>query len=335
MILVTGGTGLVGAHLLYFLVKAGHKVRAILRKESDIASVKHVFSYFDDHPDELFESIEWMEANLLDLPALTKAFKNITVVYHAAAYVSFNPSHFHKLKKANIEGTANIVNLCLHNNVSKLCHFSSVATLSKGVGTKAITEDSHWNPDEDSSVYALTKYGAEMEVWRGTQEGLDAVILNPGLILGSGFWQSGTGAFFTKINNGFSFYTTGINTFVDVVDVVKIAMQLTESTVKNERFIICSENDSFENVFRNIALALQQKPPSIQLKLWQLRWVYVADRWMSVFGRKQSLFKSTIKAAASQRKYANQKVCETLLYRFTPLSETIQRVAADFKKDHT
>ena len=334
MILVTGGTGLVGAYLLYFLVKAGHKVRAIHRKGSDIAPTKHVFNYFDNQPDTLFESIEWMEANLLDVPALTIAFKDVSIVYHAAAYISFNPAHYHKLKKANVEGTANIVNLCLQHQVQKLCYISSVAVLSKGINAAVITEENYWNAEETSSVYGITKYGAETEVWRGTQEGLDAVILNPGIILGSGFWQSGTGAFFTKINKGFPFYTTGVNAFVDVIDVVNIAIELTVSPIKNERFILVSENQSFGYVFKQIATALQQKPPTIQLRYWQLLVVYRLDRLLSLLGKKQGLFKSTVKASVEKRTYTNEKVSTMLGYEFTPLNETIQRVAKDFLKEH-
>lgn len=333
MILVTGGTGLVGAHLLYFLVKAGHNVRAIHRKNSDLAKAKRVFGYFDNQPDELFRRVEWVEANLIDLPALTVAFKDVSIVYHAAAYVSFNPAHYHKLKKSNVEGTANIVNLCLQHQVQKLCYISSVAVLSKGVNAAVITEENYWNAEESSSVYGITKYGAETEVWRGTQEGLDAVILNPGIILGSGFWQSGTGAFFTKINRSLPFYTTGVNAFVDVIDVVNIAIKLTTSPITNERFILVSENQSFGHVFKHIAKALQQKPPTIQLLYWQLLVIYRLDWLLSLLGKKPALFKSTVKASVQKRTYTNEKVRTMLGYEFTPLNETIQRVAKDFLKE--
>ncbi|MDX1463970.1 MAG: NAD-dependent epimerase/dehydratase family protein, partial [Marinirhabdus sp.] len=184
MILVTGGTGLVGSHLLYRLLKAGKQVRAIHRKNSSLENVVKVFSYYTDDAESLYQQIEWFEANILDITKLELAFKDVEWVYHAAAYVDFNPKNYHKLKKANIEGTANIVNLCIANSVKKLCHFSSIATLGDVVGDSKITEETYWNPEVKNSVYAITKYGAEMEVWRGTQEGVPAVILNPGVILG-------------------------------------------------------------------------------------------------------------------------------------------------------
>ncbi|MBA3986674.1 MAG: NAD-dependent epimerase/dehydratase family protein, partial [Flavobacteriales bacterium] len=228
MILVTGGTGLVGAHLLFFLLRKGNRVRAIHRTNSNLLAVKDVFSYYMENPDLLYQKIEWVEANLNDIPALTEAFHGIDKVYHTAAYVSFDPKNFNKLRKSNIEGTANIINLCLYFKIKKLCYMSSIATLGEGENFKFITEKSVWNPDEKNSVYAITKYGAEMEVWRGVQEGLNAVIMNAGVILGSGFWKSGTGAIFSKVYKGLNYYTNGETGFVDVRDVVKICTSLME-----------------------------------------------------------------------------------------------------------
>jgi len=185
MVLVTGGTGMVGSHLLYFLLKENTKVRAIYRKDSDIKAIKKVFALYTNEVDMFFNKIEWVKANIIDIPALTLAFQNVTHVYHCAAIINFDPSKYKVLKKANVEGTANVVNLCLANNVKKICYVSSVATLGKTLNNQPINEETHWNPDDKNNVYAITKYGAEMEVWRGTQEGLDAVIVNPGVIVGT------------------------------------------------------------------------------------------------------------------------------------------------------
>ena len=177
MILVTGGTGLVGAHLLYRLVSDNKKVKAIYRNERKIANTKRVFSSYTEDYNTLFNAIEWIQADLLDVPALSEAFIGVTKVYHSAAFVSFEPDKYQLLRKTNIEGTANIVNLCISNNIEKLCYVSSIATLSSTINTEFISEETEWNPEDDNSVYAITKYGAEMEVWRGTQEGLDAVMV--------------------------------------------------------------------------------------------------------------------------------------------------------------
>ncbi|MBT8393778.1 MAG: SDR family oxidoreductase, partial [Bacteroidia bacterium] len=166
MILVTGGTGLVGAHLLYKLLLTESNIRATYRTKSKINKTKHVFSYFTKDVDSLFNKIEWVEADILNVPKLKGAFQDVSRVYHSAALVSFDPNDYHKLRKTNIEGTANIVNLCLTNNIEKLCYVSSIAALGKEDDNSLITENTYWNPEDDNSVYAITKYGAEMEVCR-------------------------------------------------------------------------------------------------------------------------------------------------------------------------
>lgn len=334
MILVTGGTGLVGAHLLHFLLKDGQKVKAIHRANSNLEAVKQVFSYYTEAPENLFNQIEWVEANLIDIPALTKAFEGVEYVYHAAAYVSFDPKNFQKLKRSNIEGTANIVNLCLHFKVKKLCHVSSIATFGK-TGNKMTTEDSQWNPDDDNNVYAISKYGAEMEVWRGTQEGLDAVIINPGVILGSGFWNKGTGVLFNKVYKGLSYYTRGEMGFVDVVDVVKIGIKLMKSPVKNECFILVSKNESYKQLLSNIAIAFNKTPPKKELKPWMLNvaWRLEFLKNKLYFG-KQMLFKSTAEALVKKRHYDNSKIKQVLHYDFIPLSKTIETITKNYINSH-
>lgn len=332
MILVTGGTGLVGAHLLYFLIKDGQKVRAIHRKNSTIQAVEQVFNYYTKEASALFKKIEWVEANLIDIPALEKAFEGITYVYHAAAYVSFDPANFEKLKKSNGEGTANIVNLCLHFKIKKLCHVSSIATLGRE-GVRPVNEDMFWNPDANNSVYAISKYAAEMEVWRGVQEGLDSVIINPGVILGSGFWNKGTGVLFQKVFNGLSYYTPGEMGFVDVIDVVKCAIGLMNSTIKNERFIVVSKNMSYKELFSKIAISFGKNPPKKELKPWMLHLAMRIDALKSVLGLgKRQLFKSTVQAVFVKTHFDASKIKEALDYQFIPMDETIATVVKNFKK---
>lgn len=329
MILVTGGTGLVGAHLLFSLLQKGEKVRAIHRKNSNLNRVKSLFEVLGKA--SLYDKIEWKEANLIDIPQLSEAFQDINKVYHAAAYVSFNPKHYQKLVKSNVEGTANIVNLSLHFGVEKLCYFSSVATLSPIPGNEMIDEECFWNAEEDSSVYAITKYAAEMEVWRGTQEGLKSVILNPGIILGSGFWNSGTGAFFSRIHKNLNYYPTGVTGFVAVEDVVCIAEKLMKSTIENERFVIVAENRSFHDIFSLIATALNKKPPQKPLQPWLLQFLWRLDKMRSIITfSKPQLFKSTAKAASRKRYFSNQKVAEKLQFSFTKLEKSINRIAKDY-----
>jgi len=334
MNLVTGGTGLVGAHLMYFLLQDGQKVRAIHRKTSDLKAVLQVFGYYTSEAKNLFEKIEWVEVNLNDIPALTKAFQGIEYVYHSAAYVTFDPKNFSKLQKSNIEGTANVVNLCLAFGVKKLCHVSSIAAIGKSE-SEAIHEEMPWNPDDDNNVYAISKYGAEMEVWRGTQEGLDAVIVNPGVIIGSGFWDKGTGVMFKKVYKGLNHYTTGEMGFVDVVDVAQIMFDLMKSPIKNERFILVAEDTSYKNLLTKIAEAFDKKPPQKELKRWMLLLAAKADAFRSfITGSKQMLFKSTAKALVTKRRYNNTKIREALNFKFRTLDETVNEIVKNFRRDN-
>jgi len=335
MILVTGGTGLVGSHLLYELVKNHQKVRAIYRNKAKIEAVKKVFSYFTEEVNILFNKIEWIEADILNIPQLTEAFTGITKVYHCAAFISFDVKDYYALRKTNIEGTANIVNLSIANNIEKLCYVSSIATLGNKEDGSLIDEDSFWNPEADNSVYSITKNGAEMEVWRGTQEGLDAVIVNPGIILGAGFWHSGSGLLFKKINNKLSYYTTGTTGYVDVKDVVQCMIQLMTSSIVNQRFIVVAKNLSFKQCTEIIAKHLHVKPPKKQATPLILAVAWRAD-WLKSFftGKPRMLTKQNASSALSITNYNNQKIKEALDFNFTPIEKSIENISKSFLKEH-
>ncbi len=331
MVLVTGGTGLVGSHLLYSLLKGNENVRAIHRSSSDLEAVKKVFSYFTSEADTLFQKIEWIEANITDIPALTLAFKGITHVYHAAAYISFNPKHYRKLKKANVEGTANIVNLCLENKIKKLCYVSSVATLGNAEKGNLINEKTAWNPEDDNSVYAITKYGSEMEVWRGTQEGLNAVIVNPGVILGEGFWNSGSGVIIKRASKGVSFYTTGGVGIVDVKDVVNAMMSLMGSSIEGQNYILVGKNIHYKELLSNLSYHFKKRPPKKLAPKWILTLMRIID-WFSakLFRTKRSLVKATVNSLYSTSFYDASKIEKELDFRYTPFEETLERIIKNY-----
>ena len=253
MILVTGGTGLVGSHLLYKLTTENEKIRAIYRSEKKIEKVKEVFSFYTSEVKKYFSKIEWIKADITNVPEMIPLFKGIEYVYHCAALVSFNPKDYREMRKVNIHGTAIMVNLAIDAKVKKFCFVSSIAAVGDSVNGKIVTEENEWNDQADNHGYAITKFGAEMEVWRASQEGIDVVIVNPGVILGSGFWNSGSGKLFTQVHNGFNYYTEGITGFIGVKDIVKAMVSLVKSEVKNERFILVSENKSFRDIFFSIA----------------------------------------------------------------------------------
>jgi nucleoside-diphosphate-sugar epimerase len=334
MILVTGGTGLVGSHLLYQLSLENDAIRAIHRKNSDLLAVKKVFQYFSADYEALFQKIEWVEADITDIISLEDAFKNVTKVYHSAALVSFNSKDCAAMDEINIDGTSNIVNLCIENRVKKLCFVSSVATIEKSVTGKMMNEADEWNADKVSYGYALTKYGAEMEVWRASQEGVPIVIVNPGIILGAGFWHQGSGALFSKIYKGFSFYSEGVMGFVSANDVVKVMLLLMKSDIVNERYILVAENSSFKNIFNQIAENFGKKPPSIKVTKLMSAIGWRLEKLKSVFTNvPETLTKHGAKSIHDKRYYTSEKIQMALNFNFEPIPETIKSVCLLYKKE--
>ena len=331
MILVTGGTGLVGAHLLVALTKDNQKVRAIHRKSSNIDDVKNVFSYYFDDITPYFSKIEWVEADITDTPSLIKPFHGISYVYHCAAIISFHPKAYYKMRRVNIEGTANVVNFSIAQKVKKLCFVSSVAAVGKSIKTNPIDEDCEWTVENSNYGYAITKHGAEMEVWRGTQEGLDAVIVNPGIIFGAGFFDSGSGSLFKTVNKGLKFYTEGVTGYVDVKDVVKAMLQLMEGDIKNERFLLVSQNLSFKEVFSQIAKGFGKNLPSIKVSKFMSEILWrVSSVITSVTGKKPMLTKHSAQSIHKNNQFSNDKIKEAIGIDFIPVNETITRVCKEF-----
>ena len=331
MILVTGGTGLVGAHLLLHLIEsrnnATEKVRAIYRTIESIEKTRSLFNLYKKI--NLFNFIEWVNADIVDVPSLESAFIGISQVYHCAAIISFDPKDEEKIRKINIEGTANIVNFCLSYNIQKLCYVSSIAALGDLAANETIiTEKTEWNPEKPHSDYAISKYGAEMEVWRGQQEGLNILIVNPGVIIGPGFHERGSGLLFKKVADGLSFYTLGTTGFVAVSDVVRICNELMNSDIKNERFTLIADNITFRDILNSIAAALHvQKPtkhakPYLMELIWRLDWILSV-----VFGQKRQFTKATAKASYSKSLYSNQKIKDTLNTEFADVKEYIKEIS--------
>lgn len=326
MVLVTGGTGLVGAHLLIHLAEKGEQVRAIYRNLDNIQKTKSLFALYDKKP--FFDSIQWVEADVLDIPSLEHAFLGITKVYHCAAIISFDPKDENLVRKTNIEGTANIVNFCLNYNIQKLCHVSSIAALGDLAAHESIiTEETEWNPEKLHSDYAISKYGSEMEIWRGQQEGLNVVIVNPGVIIGPGFWNQGSGEIFKKVKNGLPFYTKGSTGFIAVSDVVSIMYQLMNSDIKGERYILIGQNIVFQDLLFSIAKALKVKPPKYHATPFMMNTLSKLD-WIAsvVFGQKRQLSKASAKSSYSADLYSNEKIKNALNITFTDVSDYIKRI---------
>ncbi|MGY5851557.1 NAD-dependent epimerase/dehydratase family protein [Salegentibacter sp. F14] len=337
MILITGATGLVGSHLAFKLAKKKKKIRGLFRSEHIRNRVKDIFSFYttSEKAAEYYNRIDWVKADLNDIPTLEKVFEGVEQVYHCAALVSFDPNDAKDLRKTNIIGTANIVNLCIAYKIKKLCHVSSVASLGRDLEKSEIDETSGWNPEGDHSDYAISKYGAEIEVWRGSQEGVPMVIVNPGIIIGPGFWDSGSGPIFTRIQQGLNYYFSKVTGFVGIKDVVDIMQLLMDSEVKNEKFIIVSENTSFKKIITEVAQNLDKPIPRKRIKKWMLWLGWIGMKAGSIFGLKRQISTSTIKTLFEDMHYSNKKIKNLLDYEFSPMDQVISETTTIFKEDIT
>lgn len=318
MILVTGATGFLGAELVHQLTLQGNPVVALKRSTSVV-------------PELIRENtlIKWAEADINDLATLDEIFEDISQVYHCAAMVSFHPADKNELLRINIEGTSNIVNLC-HNYGAKLLHVSSVAALGQAKKGMPITEGDFWEYDSSVSTYAISKYEGEMEVWRGITEGLEAIIVNPAIIIGANAGFKGSGALFKRVKDGLSFHTPGITGFVDVKDVARAMILLMNRTASpengesGERFIISAENYSYQDFFTAVARGFKMKPPHRQAKPWMLNIAWRTAKLLSFFTRKPAgLTSETARSSMQTNVYSNAKIVKTLDIKFKPLHESI------------
>lgn len=334
MILVTGSTGLVGSHVLLDLVNSGKKVRALKRRNSNLDNIKKVFSYYSKDVDKLLTKIEFVEGDLLDIFSLEEAMQGVKQIYNCAGFVSFYNKDKDKLRQVNVNGTANLVNAALKTHVKKICHISSVAALGRAENNGTIDENTKWQNSKDNSFYAISKYGAEMEIWRGVHEGIDAIIVNPSIILGSGHWESASSKLFKTIWKKMLFYTSGLNGFVDVRDVSKTMILLMESDIRNESFLINSENVSYKKLFDEIAENLGKPKPSIKANQFisEIAWRLLKAGDV-LFNIEPVITKETAKTANNKYYYSNKKVTEALDYKFINIEQSIKDIAKLFLKD--
>jgi len=323
MILVTGATGLIGSHLLYQICLTETKVRALKRERSNLEDVRKTFSYYTDEVDALFNRIEWADADLLDQSALELAFKDVTQVYHCAGWISFNPKHRYKMLRNNVDSTAHVVNLCLAYGVEKLVYVSSVAALGPSENEKLKTEENLWVDSPKNSHYAISKYHAELEVWRGIEEGLTAVIVNPSIVLGPGKWTQGSSRIFQQIWKGMPFYTTGSNGFVDVRDVADAMIRLMDNKVKSERYILNSENSTYQQTFDFIAEALGKNKPRLKITPKQSAFLWRLAKLISIFSGKAPVFtKETAAAGSKVSSFSNAKIKYLLDFKFRAVKKS-------------
>jgi dihydroflavonol-4-reductase len=333
-VLVTGATGMLGVALMTRLLASGNQVKALYRSELSKTKFAQTWSYYSALP---FNSIEWVEADLLDYPTLLETLEGVDVVYHVAAMVSFHSADKSALYHNNVNGTANVVNACLDNHVKKLCHVSSVAALGSVDDDSEIDERTAWIPEQKHSGYSISKFHSEMEVWRGMNEGLEVVVLNPSVIIGPGDWTSGSPAFFSTLAKGLRFYPAGTTGFVDVRDVADAMIQLTDdanwSKTQGQRFLLNAENQSYQSFFSLIAQALQVEAPGVKVNKWMIAFTWRMAYLIAKLTRKKALItREALESSYRTTRYNGRKIEQTLPFKYRPLAETVVFVAACFKK---
>ena len=326
MVFVTGGTGLLGSHLLIELLQRGESVRALKRKSSDLTMVKNVFDfYLKNQSTGLFKKIDWVDGDITDVTSLPQLIEGCETVYHCAGYVSFYRKDFKKLMKINKDGTANLINTCLSLGIKNFSYVSSTAAIGREKSGTEYTEKSKWVTSPANSNYAVSKYSGEMEVWRGQEEGLNTSIVNPCVIIGAGSWDEGSLTLFKNVANGLKFYTKGVNAFVDARDIAFCMAELVEQKIFSQRFLVTSENVCFRDLFFMIADELKIKRPSIKVKPWlaNLAWRIEAVKSLLIF-TKPKITKETSRSAMSISRYSNAKITTQLNHKFIPIKDSIK-----------
>ena len=322
-VLVTGATGFTGSHLLRYLVKhTSNIIFAMKRKNSPMDLVQ-----------EVLDKVTWLEGDITDLIFLDEVFANgIQQIYHCAAVVSFDPRDREKMFKVNVEGTAHLVNAALNNKTEKLIHVSSVAAIGRVKNETHVSEKNKWQRSTLNSQYAVSKYQAEQEVWRGIAEGLNAAVVNPSVILGAQFWEHGTGKLFEQVWKGLKFYTTGSTGYVDVRDVVIFMVKLMQSDINNQRFILNSENLTYKTVFESIAKALHKKPATIAVNKFLRGLAWRVEQYRTMFSDKRPLItKETAQLSATVFYFDNANSLKQFSdFKYTPIQKTIEETAALF-----
>ena len=323
MVLVTGGTGFLGAYIIKELIEKGYRVRAIRR------SNKLPFYI----PENILQKVDWVAGDILDVVSLDEAMQDVRAVIHSAAVVSFNKDQRKQMYQVNVEGTANVVNVALENNIQRLVHISSIAALGRTASGDKVDEEKTWVESALNTHYAISKKNAEMEVWRGMGEGLQAVIANPSTILGYGNWNEGSCSIFRRIYKEFSWYTEGVNGFVDVEDTARAVVQLMNSDIAEQRFIINSENWDFKKLFATIAKGFNKKAPYRHAGPFLSGVAWRMERARSYFSaHKPLLTRETSKIALSRTYFQNAKLLRALPgFSFRPLEESIIKACKKYE----
>ncbi|MBZ5857893.1 NAD-dependent epimerase/dehydratase family protein [Flavihumibacter profundi] len=326
-VLVTGGTGFLGAWIIRQLIIEGYQVSAIKRNTSELP--------FFIEPG-ILQKVNWVEGDVLDIISLEEAMQGIEAVVHAAAIVSFHKADRKNMYNTNIQGTANVVNIAMESGIKRMVHISSVAALGRTKDGVLVDEKKAWTDGKVNTHYAISKYQAEMEMWRGMAEGLDGVIINPSTILGYGNWSNSSCAIFKNVFEGFPWYTNGVNGFVYVEDVARATVSLLQSDINGERFIVNGENWSFRQLFNTIADGFGKKQPHREATALMGELAWRLEKVKSAFTGKQPLLsRESAKVAQSKTHFDNSKLLEAIPgFQFTPLHYVIRTSCERYLQQH-
>lgn len=321
-ILVTGANGLVGSAVVKRLLSNGYQIYALCRTTADLSLLADVR-----------ERITLVEGDIMDVLGLRKALKDVDIVIHTAALVSFNPKDRQWMYQINVEGTTNIVNACLEAGIKQLLFVSSIAALGRPTNPNllkqitTIDESQKWEESSLNSHYAKSKYLAECEVWRGRAEGLNVAIVNPSVILGEGDWSRSSTQLFKYVYDENRFYTLGSLNYVDIEDLTEVIFQLIKNQISGERFIVNAGTITYKEFFEKVAVAFHKKPPSMLIKPWMTEVLWRIEALRSkLSGSSPLITKETAKSARTHFHYVNKKVEGKLNISFKPIDETIERV---------
>lgn len=327
MNLITGATGLIGSHLAAKLLLKGEVPVVLKRPESNVGVIEEVISFYTPEYKTLFNKLKFAEGDITDIFSVADALEGVDTVYHCAGLVSFEEKKIKDLLRVNAEGTANVVNACLDSNAKNLCHVSSVATMPNFDKRTHIDETVFWKSSPENGAYAISKYNAEREVWRGSEEGLNVVIVNPSVVLGAGSWGKSSGRVVEECYKGTKFYTSGVTGFVDVRDVAACMIGLMEHKTYGKRFIVSGNNVSFHEIFDRFHKAFGNKPPTIEAGKWMLKAGSVIEK---LFMDEPRITKTTIDAGLNKNYFSASKIKKELNYEFIPIKETINYVAEKY-----
>ena len=313
MIGVTGANGLLGSFIVRKLIEAGEAFVAYKREGSDVSLL-----------DDVKERILWRDLDVLNPVTMDDSLEGVTAVIHCAALVSFNPAHADIISDINIKGTAHIVNACLANNIKRLVFVSSVAALGRMKGQTLIDEKNKWVDSSLNTNYAMSKYLAELEVFRGQEEGLSVVIVNPSVILAPADWRKSSAQLFRYVWNERPFYIEGSLNYVDVRDVATVCYTLLKSDIQNQRFILNAGTISYKEFFAAVAEKFGRKAPSIRLSKIFLKIMAGLEVFRGrITGSEPLITQETARLAGTYFKYENKKIKKFLDFEFTSLDNTL------------